>query len=219
MGKTALIIGATGLVGGQLLNQILNDDSFSSIKIFVRRSSEITHPKLQEYIIDFNALDKAKGHIKGDVLFSCLGTTLKQAGSKAKQYKVDYTYQCDFAKLAAENGVKEYFLVSSAGANAGSSFFYPRIKGELEVAVSQFSFESIRIIQPSLLLGSREKKRTMEQVSAKLLPFVIKVFPGLKKYKGIKGAEVAAAMLNISKSSFNKRVEVFTLNALFNYVN
>lgn len=218
MGKTAIIIGATGLVGGHLLRELLNDNHYSSVKVFGRRSAGISHTKLKEFIIDFESIEDVKSEIKGNVLFSCLGTTLKQAGSKAMQYMVDYTYQFEFAKIAAENGIKDYILVSSTGANAKSMFFYPRIKGKLEEDVIELSFNTVRLIQPSLLIGSREKRRVMEDLSAKILPTVIKIIPSLRKYRGIEGAIVAKAMVNISKQHFDKRVETFHLDTLFSYV-
>jgi len=156
MNKTAIIIGATGLVGANLLSQILKDNTFSKVKIFVRRTTGIIHEKLEENIIDFDKIEEIKEKISGDVLFSCLGTTLKQAGSKSKQYMVDFIYQHEFAKHASENGVSEYFLVSSAGANPKSIVFYSRIKGELEEAVKELKFSKISIMQPSVLSGERK---------------------------------------------------------------
>ena len=123
MGKTALIIGATGLVGNHLLKQMLEDDHYDLVKIFTRRSTGISHSTLDEIIIDFNDLTAVAEKVRGDVFFSCLGTTIKQAGSQKAQYKVDFTYQYEFAKLAKENGVSSYFLVSSTGANSSSAFF------------------------------------------------------------------------------------------------
>ena len=127
MNKTAIIIGATGLVGNNLLQQLLLDNDFSSVKIFVRRATGISHSKLKEFIIDFDKLELSKSDISGDVLFSCMGTTLKQAGSKSMQYKVDFTYQYQFAKLADENGVPDYLLISAASSSSKSKIFYSRM--------------------------------------------------------------------------------------------
>ncbi|MGC9344211.1 MAG: NAD(P)H-binding protein, partial [Bacteroidales bacterium] len=129
--KTAIIAGATGLVGGHLLEQVLEDPYFDVIIIFVRRTTGIDHPKLTEHIVNFDTPDEWKDRVKGDILFSAMGTTLKQAGSKEAQKKVDYTYQYEVAKMAAAKGVQDYVLVSTPGASPGSMVFYIRIRGEL----------------------------------------------------------------------------------------
>ena len=128
----ALVIGATGATGRELVNKLLIDDDFHQISIFVRTATNIKHKKLKIHEIEFKELEKNKDIIKGDILFSALGTTKKDAGGKDQQYEIDYTYQYKFAKIAAENGVGQFSLVSSVGANAKSSFFYPKIKGALE---------------------------------------------------------------------------------------
>lgn len=121
--RTALVIGATGLVGNQLVEQLLANDQFSAVVIFVRRTTGLQHNKLREHIISFEQPESWDHLVKGDVLFSALGTTLKQAGSKETQFKVDFTYQYQFAEVAATNGIATYVLVSSAGANEKASFF------------------------------------------------------------------------------------------------
>lgn len=154
----ALIIGATGLVGKQLTNLLLADDRFTEVVVFVRRTFPVQHLKLQQHVINFDAAEEWKHLVKGDVLFSALGTTLKQAGSKEAQFKVDHTYQFEFAKAASENGVPVYALVSAAGVSETSGIFYNRMKAQLEKAVSQLNFKSINIIQPSLLAGERKRR-------------------------------------------------------------
>lgn len=214
MKKTAILIGATGLVGSELLKQLLLDDDFSSIKIFVRRTSGILHKKLEEKIIDFARIKELKNDITGDVLFSSMGTTLKQAGSKEAQYRIDFTYQYEFARLASENGVSEYILVSSPSANPKSKIFYTRIKGELEEASKKLGFSKISIIQPSVLTGERAEKRAGEEIGAKLVNGLAKALPFLKKYRSISGKMVAKAMLIISKKEVNERVKVYKLDEL-----
>src|SRR5215207_7818097 len=122
--RTAIVIGATGLVGSELVKQLLTDGRFSEIKLFGRRMTGVVHPKITEHLIDFEKPEQWRHLVKGDVVFSALGTTLKQAGSKEAQYKVDHDYQYDFAEVAAENGVTVYVLVSSAMANERSRIFY-----------------------------------------------------------------------------------------------
>ena len=215
MPKAAVIIGATGLVGNHLLKQLLEDGYYSKVKVFTRRSTNIVHPKLNEVIIDFKNLADVKNAIAGDVLFSCLGTTLKQAGSKEAQYKVDFSYQQEFAKLAKENEVTSYFLVSSTGADAQSSFFYPRMKGELEEAIQKLNFDRTVLIQPSVLQGDRENTRLGERFGAIFINALGKIIPPLKKYRSIHGRTVAAAMNRIFKSEQKSKVEIYRLDELF----
>lgn len=132
--KTAIVIGATGLIGSHLTNKLLGDERYSKVKIFVRRTIDIVHPKLEEEIVDFDDLSKWKNKITGDELYSTMGTTIKQAGSKETQFKIDFTYQYIAAKATADNGVEKYLLVSSAGADHKSKNFYLKIKGSLEKA-------------------------------------------------------------------------------------
>lgn len=212
--KSAIVIGATGLVGRYLTQQLLEEDYFGQVIVFVRRSTGISHNKLVEHIIDFKNLDTIKGKVNGDVLFSALGTTLKQAGSKNAQYLVDYTYQYEVAKIASDTGVKKYFLVSSSGANSGSRFFYTRMKGELDNAVSSLSFSQINIFRPSLLLGERPEKRTMEIIGSKIIK-LINYLPFLRKYRAIKGEEVARAMVNVCKKELHEKVNYFSLDEIF----
>ena len=138
--KHALVIGATGASGQEIVNFLLKDPNYDSVNIFVRRKVDSSDVKLNVNVIDFSQLHLYKDIIKGDILFSALGTTLKDAGSKDKQFLVDYTYQYEFAKIASENGVDTLSLISSIGANKESNFFYPKIKGKLEESVKASFF-------------------------------------------------------------------------------
>ncbi len=218
-GKTALLLGATGLVGKALLLHLLDDDLFAEVKVFVRRSTEVEHPKLSEYFIDFDAPDNWKNLIYGDVLFSAFGTTLKNAGGKKQQYKIDYTYQFQMAKAAAENGVKEYVLVSSAGASAGSMFFYPRMKGELDRDVQQLGFKHVSLIKPSVLDGNREGAARSGESFAITWGNRLKNVPFLQKYRPIKDAIVAKAMVNAFKLNGKKSSQSYSLNEVFTLAN
>ncbi|MDX1351043.1 MAG: NAD(P)H-binding protein [Putridiphycobacter sp.] len=191
----AIVIGATGLIGKQLVKQLLADDLYTEVKVFLRRSTGISNPKLKEFIINFEALDQSVHLIKGDVLFSVLGTTLRTAGSKNKQYNIDYHYQYNFAKIAANNGVSNYVLLSSIGANAKSSVFYSKMKGELDEAVQELPFEHISILRPSMLDGNREEFRLAEKLFTPIMRAVVLV-PCWKKYRPIKDVTVAKAMRN-----------------------
>lgn len=196
----ALVIGSTGLVGKQLVELLLNDADFENVVVFARRSCGLISPKLHEYLVDFDQPGQWQHLLKGYVLFSALGTTLAKAGSKAAQYKIDHSYQFQFADAAARNAVPVYVLVSSAGANPQSNFFYMRIKGELERDVKGLAFSSINIIKPGPLYGNRTEPRPGELIGVML----IRLLNGLgllKKYRPISGLEVARAMINVAKSA------------------
>lgn len=214
MKLTANIIGATGLVGKQLVELLLKDENFEKVKIFVRRDSGIQHSKLEEHVVDFGNDKTWKEKLKGDVLFSTLGTTLKQAGSKEKQYEIDFTLNYNFAKAAKANGIENYVLVSSIGANAKSGIFYTRIKGELDDAVGKLGFENLAILRPSSLTGNRKEKRMGEIITIPLATFFTKFI--FKKYRPIADTIVAKAMINVALNpSQNKFIweglEVFEL--------
>ncbi|MES2881850.1 MAG: NAD-dependent epimerase/dehydratase family protein [Bacteroidota bacterium] len=211
--KTAIIIGATGLVGSNLLQKILADERFAFVVVFVRRSTGIKDQKLSEHIINFDEPQTWQQLVRGDVLFSALGTTLKQAESKEAQYKIDFTYQYNFAKVAAENGVPVYVLVSSAMANPNSRIFYTRIKGELEVAVKKLLFQSVQILQPGMLAGLRKEQRPGETIGGAIIKFLNKL--GIaKQQKPIDTAIVAQAMINISFRE-NEKLGVYSLLKVF----
>jgi uncharacterized protein YbjT (DUF2867 family) len=194
MNLTANVIGATGLVGKQLVSQLLENEHFGKVRIFVRRDSGLSHPKLEQLIVDFADEKTWAKKLTGDVLFSALGTTLKQAGSKAKQYEVDFTFNLNFAQKAKASGIENYVLVSSIGANSKSALFYTRIKGELDDTVANLGFENLTILRPSYLSGERDEKRWMEELSLPIVGFVTKLI--LKKYRPISGETVAKAMIN-----------------------
>lgn len=195
--KSAIVIGATGLVGNALVMQLLNSTHFGQVVVFTRRSLGIAHEKLQEHIINFDKPHLWKQWVKGDVFFSCLGTTLRQAGSKDAQYRVDYQYQFSMASVAAENKMPAYILVSSVGANSNSRLFYTRMKGQLEEGISALPFIQTAIIRPGPLYGGRKQLRPAETISVGLLK-VFNIIGLFKKYHPISGKQVASAMIEIS---------------------
>jgi len=196
MGRVANLIGASGLVGHQLLLQLLENSEFEKVRIFVRRETGIVHSKLEERIIDFDRIESWAPLVLGDVLFSSLGTTIKTAKTKENQYRVDYTYQYEFAKAASENGVPVYILVSSMGANSKSSVFYSRIKGELEEAAATFNFRKTIVFRPSILDGDRQEKRVGEKVGLVISRFLTRFI--LKKYRPTPVDILAAKMIHLS---------------------
>jgi len=210
----ANVIGATGLVGSYLVNILLENDKFEKVRIFVRRNSGLSHPKLKEQVVNFSDENTWEEFLKGDVLFSALGTTLKQAGSKHKEYEVDFTYNLNFAKKAKENGISNYVLVSSVGADAKSRIFYTRMKGELDETISNLDFKNLAILRPASLTGDRKQRRTMEELSVPVVRFVTKFI--FKKYRPIHGETVAEAMIHaVMKPNYSKTIweadEVFDL--------
>lgn len=211
--KRAIVIGGTGLVGTQLIKQLVEDEKYSEIVSLVRRSSGETHPKLQEIIVNFDQTQSWSHLVTGDVLFSALGTTIAQAKTKAAQFKVDYTYQYMVAKSAAENGVETYVLISSAGASSKSKVFYTSMKGQLEDAVQILPFKQIAIIRPGQLAGNRTENRKGEKIALSVMYFINKLGL-LKQYRPIQASLVARAMINAvesEKSTSYSLDEVFEL--------
>lgn len=201
--KTALVIGATGLVGKEVIKCLLKDERYEKVKAFVRRPIGFSHSKLEHHIIDFNDPVTWEKLIAADELYSCIGTTLKAAGSKEEQYKIDYTYPFQIAIAAAENGVKSLALISAYGASPQSRFFYNRMKGELDRDVSKLGFSKICIFKPSLLLGERIEKRIPENITARLWKILAPFIPALKKFKPIPAKSVAQAMINGLNQEFS----------------
>jgi len=211
--STAIVLGATGLVGGELVKLLLADDRFDKVKVFVRHSTELRAPKLEEHIVNFDQPDTWRALVKGNVLFSALGTTIGKAGSKEAQYKVDYTYQYQMAEIAADNGCTTYALVSAAWSSPDSKIFYSRMKGELERDVQKLPFQNIHIIRPGALTGDRKEKRTGEIISVGIMNIISRI-PGLHQLKPIHGKEVGQALINASLKE-GHGIHTYTLGEVF----
>lgn len=208
MKKTAILIGASGLIGSHVLKLLLNDDNFDKVKIFVRKKLAITNEKLEQFVTDFDDYDSFKQLVTGDIIFCCLGTTIKTAGSQPAFKKVDYEYPLAFAKAGKENGVKQYIIISSIGATINTSNFYLKTKGDIEQAIEQLNYSSFIILRPSMLLGKREEFRLGEKIGQVMMQLLSFMFIGsLKKYKAIHASVVAKAMVKCSLL-FNEKKKV-----------
>lgn len=193
----AILVGATGATGKDVLQLLLNDDFFDKVEIFVRKEPNLQHPKLVTHVIDFSKPEQWQDLVLGDVLFSALGTTLKAAGSKEKQWTIDYDYQYQFAKAAKNNAVPCYILVSAANANAKSSLFYVKMKGQLEEDVKALNFERTIIFQPPILIRE-DSDRNGEILGVKILSFLNSIGI-LKSQKPLSTKDLARAMVNACK--------------------
>lgn len=197
--KTAVLFGATGLVGSFLLDALLADERYYAVNVFLRRPSGKTHPKLNEFIVDFNKPEGFRENVRSDELFCCLGTTIRAAGSQEAFRKVDFQFVKDAAEAAKANGIKSFLVVSSLGADAGSLNFYYRTKGEMENAVRAMDFRKCVIIRPSMLLGPRNEFRLGELAGKIVMTVFSFLIPA--KYKAIKAVVVANAMLKAANDS------------------
>lgn len=211
----ALIIGATGATGLALLTQVLADDSFTQVSIFVRKPIAITHEKLTVHVIDFNKIDDYHDKITGDVLFSCLGTTLKDAGSQEAQWKIDYTYQYEFAKLAKHGGIKHLVLVSSAFADATARGFYVRMKGQLEQDVMALGFERLSIFRPPSLIRP-DTDRLGEKIALPIIKALNTI--GLVKNMRPMSVETLATALRVAAKYPAKGIQILEAKDIWQMV-
>ena len=218
MGLTAIIIGATGATGKALVQTLSEDTQYDRIKIFVRKSSDLNIAKLEEHVVDFDNIESFRDLLRGDVLFSVMGTTIKIAKSKANQYKVDYTYQLEVAKACAANGVPQLVLQSSLGAKATSKNFYSRTKGKLEEAVKALAFEHIVIFRPSFLDARRSHFRLGEFIGIKLT-YALSVLPFIKPFRPIKMQALSSALLKASILKKAARVTIYESKDIFALAN
>ncbi len=201
-GQTAVVLGATGLIGNLLVEELLKDNYFSCVRILIRKPPVLNHPKLQQEIVNFDEdNDFTEKFGEGDVIFCCIGTTQKQVKGDNEAYKkIDFDIPVNAARIGVLKKFKKYLLVSSVGANANSSNFYLHLKGKVENTIRQFTFESISFFRPSMLLGKRNKLRHGDTVLQLLMKiFSMFLFGPLKKYHAIEAKDVAKAMIAESK--------------------
>lgn len=218
-GKTAAILGATGMIGQYVLEQALEDPYFDSVRILVRRPyTNHQHPKLEVKLVNFKDPESFRLALEGvDTIFSCVGTTQKNVKGDEKLYReVDYDIPVNAARFGKKTGVKKFVLVSSVGADSNSRNFYLRLKGEVEKSVVAQGLEAVHIMQPSQLTGDRKEFRMAEKIIIPIMK-ILSVFliGSLKKFRAIHGADLAKAMIAVSKT--DKQGEFrYTYEAMLN---
>lgn len=194
--KTALVFGASGLVGGFCLHHLLSSPIYKKVISFGRKKLPVQNDKLIQHIIDFERLDEIQNLIQGNDLFYCIGTTIKKAGSQAVFRKIDFEYPKAIAHIALNNGVSQFILVSAADANSKSKVFYNQVKGELEDEIRSLSFWATHILRPSILLGERKELRPLERVGMILGQGIDAILGSLLgRYQPVKAEDVAKAMI------------------------
>ena len=200
--RTALVAGGSGLVGGQVLQQLLDDPDYDRVTALTRRDLALTHRKLVQRVVDFDRLALIGDFPRVHDVFCCLGTTIKQAGSQEAFRKVDLTYVAELGRMAVRHRASQFLLVTALGADPGSRVFYNRVKGEAEAAVRRLQFDGIQVFRPSLLLGARAQSRPAERIAMVLSPLVAWMLVGpLAKYRPVKAATVARAMVRIAREA------------------
>lgn len=207
----AIVIGGSGATGRELVRLLLEDVRFTKVRVLLRRPYFKQHDKLEEIIVDFDKLASYQQHIKGDVAFSCLGTTLKDAGSKQAQWHIDYDYPLDLAQLAFNNGSSHFVLLSAIGADAKSSVFYNRMKGSLEEAIKKIGFKHLMILQPGII-ERPNSNRSGEKVALKVITF-LNALGFFRQYTPIKTDQLAEAMIE-SVFSYRSNVQVISLKEI-----
>ncbi|HRG24480.1 MAG TPA: NAD(P)H-binding protein [Chitinophagaceae bacterium] len=200
----ATIIGSTGLIGTHLLNLLINNPDYSTVRILIRRPVEFSHPKLEKKLVDFNDMESFRLALEGtEVIFCCIGTTMKKMkGDKEAYRKIDYDIAVQAAQLGKACGCEKFVLVSAVGADSNSRNFYLKLKGETEEAVQASGIESVYILRPSLLIGNRKEFRAGEKLATWLMPLFAFLLPA--RYRPVKASEVAKAMVNAVKDTDTK---------------
>jgi uncharacterized protein YbjT (DUF2867 family) len=188
---TALVAGANGLIGNELVQLLLAHPSYASVHILVRNKISLIHPKLHQLIVNYDELSLEK--LQPNHVFCCLGSTIAKAGSQEAFSKVDKEYPLQLAKVAIDHGASCFAIVTAGGANATSSIFYNRVKGEVEQGLQQLNFEHLGIFRPSMLLGNRSEKRSIEKMGQRVMVLLDFLIP--KRYKAIQASRVAMSML------------------------
>lgn len=200
--RTALVAGASGLVGSQVLRLLLEDPTYGRVTVLARRELPLSHKKLEQRIASFDRLSQITDFPRVHDVFCCLGTTMKQAGSPDAFRKVDFTYVVELARVAVRHRASQFLLVTAVGADPQSRILYSRVKGEAEEAVRRLQFESIHIFRPSLIVGARAQSRPTERVAWLLSLLIAWAFFGpLARYRPIRAETMARAMVRIAREA------------------
>ncbi|MDF1546268.1 MAG: NAD-dependent epimerase/dehydratase family protein [Bacteroidales bacterium] len=206
MNKTACIFGSTGLIGSHLLDLLVNDSRYERIIVFNRSLKDHTHPKIRQILSDYESISEVSNDLVANEYYCCLGTTIKKAKTREAFEYVDYLLPLQIARIAIENKVDKYLIVSSIGASEQSRNFYLRTKGKMEQEVSRLGIKRLHIFRPSMLLGKRNEKRLAESVGQVFMKFFgFLMFGVLRKYKAIHAKTVAAAMLAVANQNTDKK--------------
>tara|TARA_Y100001970_G_scaffold254125_1_gene329612 strand:- start:3482 stop:4141 length:660 start_codon:yes stop_codon:yes gene_type:complete len=205
--KTAIIFGSSGLIGSNILSNLLNNSNYNKIKLFVRSEIEISNPKIEIFITDFLNLDLIKDKIIGDDCFFCIGTTHKNTPDKNQYRKIEFNLPINIANIAKINSIKNFLYISSMGANPKAKGTYFRYKGQAEEELKKIGFSKLSLIRPSILVGKRKIFRLGEVIGIQLMKFLSLFFFGnLKNYSPITVETVAKAMINIATGNFNETI-------------
>ena len=205
--KTALIFGSSGLVGKNLLNQIINNSNYSKVKIFVRSSLEISDPKVEIINTDFKDLQKIENLIIGDDCFFCIGTTKKNSPDKNEYRRIELDLPKKIAQISKSNDIRSFIYVSSGFADPKNSGDYLKFKGLVEEEIKSLNFEKIGILRPSFLLGNRKENRVGEKIGIFIFKLLSPIFVGpIKKMKPIHSEKVAKAMIKIANENIQKTI-------------
>ncbi len=205
--KTAILLGATGLTGGKLLQLLLKDGRYGTVKLFSRSSAGIEHSKIQEYLGDLTEIERFEDDFTGDEVFCCIGTTASRTPDKEKYRSIDYGIPVKAATLAKQKGIETFSVISSLGADAKSKTFYTRTKGEMEAAVLKIAIDKTYILRPSLIGGEREERRLGEWLFKKGMKALNYVLLGpLKKYRSIEPNTIAKCMVWLANNASDRHL-------------
>jgi uncharacterized protein YbjT (DUF2867 family) len=207
MGKTAIILGATGLTGSLLFKKLIDHPNFDKIKLFSRKSINSKSEKVEEHLGDLLKMSQFKSEFKADIVFCCIGTTAAKTKDKQAYKAIDYGIPKEAANLAKDNNISAFMVISALGANSDSSVFYNKTKGEMEEAVLSNNIKNTYILRPSLIEGNRNESRLGEKIGSVVMKIINPLMIGkLRKYRAIEADMIASAMVNLSENNYESQI-------------